>query len=221
MEKNKLDTLLEYNDKNATIYLKKVDDNQFRLIFETMASYHYCTSGCKRKCHCKDKDWGNDCWGGCLLTHDNIDVLTNIYDFLKKNINEISTLNRADLYFWFISHDITFLSEYYSKLCEEIESYLDTKKEIFTDEYYESFKERYINKYKDSEDENKIWKISALSNKNNFKNSTFIEKYETYENYRNIDEDNIFNENPEEKFSQIYNIYFIYEYASFNLESTL
>jgi len=220
-EENKSDTLLEYSNENAKLYLKKIDNNKYQLIMETMASYHYCTSGCNGKCRCKDKDWRNDCWGGSLITNEDIDTLTNIFNFLKKNINEISNLNRADLYFWFISHNITFLSEYYSNLCEEMESYFDTKKDILTDDYYESFRERYINKYKDSEDQQKIWNISALSNKNNFENGTFIDKYETYQNYKNIDEDDIFNDNLAEKFSKIINIYYIYEYISFNLESTL
>ena len=225
-EQDKLNTLLKYSDENASLCLKKVDETRFKLIIETNASYHYCTNGCKGKCRCKDKDWGHDCWGGSLITHEDINVLTNMYTFLKKHIDDIATLNREELYYWFISNDIPFLLEYYSELYEEVESYFNTKKDIFTDDFYELFKENFMNKYKDSEDETIIWQISCLSSKNNFKNSTLMDKYETYQNYKYMDEDNvnennIFNDNLNEKFSKFFYIYYIYESASFNLESTL
>ena len=220
-EENKLNILLKYSHKNDKLSLKKVDETMFKLIIDTDASFHYCTNECKGKCRCTDKEWRHDCWEGTLITHEDIDVLTNIYNFLKENINKISTLNRADLYFWFKSHDTTFMSKYYSKLYEEIESYFNSKKELFTDDFYESFKDKYTNKYKGSEDEDTIWKISSLSTKYNFKNSTFIDKYETYQNYRYIDEDNIFNNNLDEMFGKTLYIYYIYQSICDNLESTL
>lgn len=113
------------------------------------------------------------------------------------------------------------MSKYYSELYEKIEAYFDNKKDIFRDDFYQSFKEKFINKYKDSEDESVIWKIGCLSSKDNFKNSTFIDKYETYQNYKYMDDDNIFNDNLNEKFSKILYIYYIYQSASINLESTL
>lgn len=220
-EENKRNILLIYSHKNNKLCLKKIDETRFKLIIKTDASYHYCTAGCKGKCRCKDRDWRHDCWEGSLITHEDIDVLTNMYNFLKDNFKKISTLSRADLYFWFTAHDDIFISKYYPKLYEEIESYFNSKKDIFTDNFHESFKEKFINKYKDSEDEDIIWKISALSSKYNFKNSSFIDKYETYQNYKYIDEDNIFNDNLDEKFSKILYIYYIYQSGSDNLESSI
>lgn len=98
-EQDKLNILLEFSHENANLSLKKLDETRIQLKFETNASYHYCTNRCKGKCHCKDKDWSHDCWGGSLITHEDINVLINIYNFLKKHIDEISTLNRANLYF--------------------------------------------------------------------------------------------------------------------------
>lgn len=208
---------------NSNIILSKKDLDKYELRLITKSSGHYCTNGCNTKCHCKDKSWIHDYWGGILTTSNNYTFIYNIYQFILKNMDNISKLNRYSLCIWFNDNSLNFLYEYYSDLYNQLIQFFEINKYIFEKYFYENIKINYINYYKNSIDEDTKYRISYLLDKKNFTpiSNDIINYIDIFKEYKFFDINSILIEEPKELFSSILEIYYMYNRICDNLESTL
>jgi hypothetical protein len=183
-------------DKSTVVLYKDKSNKSCIDLYTKKSSFlcPECNSTRSGKCKCKDKDYIQGCWHGFLLSDENYDIMYNIYDFIKNNIDEFSEYDRIQLELSFISENDNFLKNYYGNLYQELESFCEINKRIFTEEFYELFKQNYLNLI-DRENEDNFYMIDFISNKNNFIRDFSIS---------NIDKLSIFN-----------------EYKSYNLENLL
>ena len=170
-----------------------------------------CNSTSSRKCKCKDKDYIQGCWSGFLLSDENYDIMYNIYDFIKNNIDKFSEYDRIQLELSFISENDNFLKKYYINLYQELESFFEINKRIFTEEFYELFKQNYLNLI-DRENEDNFYTIDFITNKNNFirESISIIDKIDIYYEYKHYDLNNDYIHNLNEIFNEIISINKVY-----------
>ena len=178
-----------------------------------------CSSTSSRKCKCKDKDHIQGYWHGFLLSDENYDIMYNIYDFIKNNINEFSEYDRIELEMSFISKNDDFLKNYYGNLYQELESFFEINKRIFTEEFYDLFKENYLNSI-DKENEDNFYTIGFISHKDNFirESTSIIDKIEIYYEYKHYDLNNLLKDNPNEIFNEIKCINNVYRKIVYRLQ---
>lgn len=105
-------------DSYDGLSLQAYPNDVYSIIFVTSASRFYCFN-CEKtytnKCRCNDYTWNNGLWNDCILLYkqDKTDSV-NIFNFLKKNYDSISLLDRYKLSNWIKSSLDSFLLQYYS-----------------------------------------------------------------------------------------------------------
>ena len=207
--------IFENNGKNnSNVILYKNKSNETCIDLYTKKSSFLCpecNSTSSRKCKCKDKDYSQGYWSGFLLSNENYDIMYNIYDFIKNNIDEFSEYDRIQLELFFISENDNFLKKYYTNLYQELESFFEINKRIFTDEFYELIKKNYINSI-DKKNEDYFYIIEFISNKKNFIYDTvsIFDKIDIFYEYKHYDVQKLLMDNPNEIFNEIKSINKIY-----------
>lgn len=192
--------ILSYENNNGSLILSK-KNNYYNIIFETKASYYYCINGCgSGKCRCKDKDWSQGIWNGHLLGYiDNIDLITNIFEFIKNNFDELSKMNRMKLLYWFYENREKFIYLYYPEKISLLKDYVMYCIDIgiFTKEFYENIKNNYFKKHEkilnckiNIEDLNSMF--NTLGETDSLQNISFEVIKNIYNTYERLSNENNF-----------------------------
>lgn len=190
------ETILSYENNNGSLILSK-KNNYYNIFFNTRASYYYCINGCgSGRCRCKDKDWSQGTWNGHLLGYiNNIYSITNIFEYIKNNFDELSKMNRIKLLYWFYDNREKFINLYYLEKINLLKDYVVNWIciGIFSKEFYENIKNNYFKKHEkilnckiNIEDLNNMF--NTLGETDSLQNISFevIENiYNTYERLSN------------------------------------
>ena len=147
-------SLNEFSEETSNENIKE----KYNIFFSTSNSHSYCYE-CRPRhsyCICNDSDWLSGLWDGyMLLSYDDSYInIFNIYQYLKLHFEILINFDRMELKEWLHNNLYIFLNKYYEKEYTTMKELLNYyyKIGIFSDFFFEQFKEIYIKKYKDISD---------------------------------------------------------------------